>query len=449
MKKSYEMDMCHGPILEKLLIFTFPLMLSGIFQLLFNAADIIVVGKFAGSHALAAVGSTSALITLFVNVFIGFSIGANVMVARYFGAKDERNVQETVHTAILLAAISGFVLIAAGFFLSRPVLNLMGTPADVIDHAVLYIRIYFVGMPAMLIYNFGSAILRAIGDTRRPLYFLIISGVINVIFNLFFVIVLHMGVAGVALATVISQIISAILILRCLAKSDSIYRLELKKLRLYKSKVIYMIRIGLPAGLQGSVFSLSNVLIQSSINSFGSIAMAGSTAAGNIEGFIYTSMNAVYQSALSFVSQNVGGGQKERIPKITAQCLMVVVAIGLVMGNAATIFGTPLLGIYSSDPEVIKFGLERMNVVGRLYFVCGIMDVLVGVLRGLGYAILPMFVSMIGACGLRVVWLFTIFQLSPTMFTLFMSYPVTWGITAIAHFICLMLVWRRMKQKSF
>ena len=231
MKKSYEMDMCHGPILEKLLIFTFPLMLSGIFQLLFNAADIIVVGKFAGSHALAAVGSTSALITLFVNVFIGFSIGANVMVARYFGAKDERNVQETVHTAILLAAISGFVLIAAGFFLSRPVLNLMGTPADVIDHAVLYIRIYFVGMPAMLIYNFGSAILRAIGDTRRPLYFLIISGVINVIFNLFFVIVLHMGVAGVALATVISQIISAILILRCLAKSDSIYRLELKKLR--------------------------------------------------------------------------------------------------------------------------------------------------------------------------------------------------------------------------
>lgn len=445
MKKSYEMDMCHGPILGKLLIFTIPLMLSGILQLLFNAADIIVVGKFAGSHALAAVGATNSLINLFVNVFIGFSIGANVMVARYYGAKDQRNVHETVHTAILLAAIGGVILIAAGFILARTVLSWMGTPADVIDDSVLYIRIYFLGMPAMLVYNFGAAILRAIGDTRRPLYYLTASGIINVIFNLFFVIVLHMGVAGVALATVISQFISAILILLCLIKSDGIYRLELKKLHLYKSKVVHMIRIGLPAGLQGSVFSLSNVLIQSSINSFGSLAMAGSTASGNIEGFIYTSMNAVYQSALSFVSQNIGGGQEKRIPKITLQCLMVVVIIGVVLSSIALYFGEQLLGIYSSDPEVIKYGLERMNIIGKFYFICGIMDVLVGVLRGLGYAVMPMIVSMIGACGLRILWIFTIFQMAPSIFILFLSYPVTWGITAFVHLICLMLIWRRVK----
>lgn len=445
MKKSYEMDMCHGPILGKLLIFTIPLMLSGILQLLFNAADIIVVGKFAGSHALAAVGATNSLINLFVNVFIGFSIGANVMVARYYGAKDQRNVHETVHTAILLAAIGGVILIAAGFILARTVLSWMGTPADVIDDSVLYIRIYFLGMPAMLVYNFGAAILRAIGDTRRPLYYLTASGIINVIFNLFFVIVLHMGVAGVALATVISQFISAILILLCLIKSDGIYRLELKKLHLYKSKVVHMIRIGLPAGLQGSVFSLSNVLIQSSINSFGSLAMAGSTASGNIEGFIYTSMNAVYQSALSFVSQNIGGGQEKRIPKITLQCLMVVVIIGVALSSIALCFGEQLLGIYSSDPEVIKYGLERMNIIGKFYFICGIMDVLVGVLRGLGYAVMPMIVSMIGACGLRILWIFTIFQMAPSIFILFLSYPVTWGITAFVHLICLMLIWRRVK----
>ena len=445
MKKSYEMDMCHGPILGKLLLFTLPLMLSGILQLLFNAADIIVVGKFAGSHALAAVGSTNALINLFVNVFIGFSISANVMVGQYFGAKDAKNVHETIHTAILLAAIGGVILIAVGFLFSRPILVWMDTPADVIDHSVLYIQIYFLGMPAMLVYNFGSAILRAIGDTRRPLYFLIISGVINVVLNLFFVIVLHLDVAGVAIATAISQTVAAILIVLCLMNSDGMYRLELRKLRIYRSKLIAIMRIGLPAGLQGSVFSISNVLIQSSINSFGSIAMAGSTAAGNIEGFIYTAMNAVYQTALSFVSQNVGGGQKQRIPRITVLCLVTVITIGLVMSNIALIFGEQLLGLYSSDPEVIQFGLDRLSVIAKLYFLCGVMEIFVGVLRGLGYALMPMIVSLIGACGLRIVWIFTVFQWSPTLFTLFLSYPVTWAITLSAHFICLMIVWKKEK----
>ena len=298
------MDMCNGPIFGKLLVFALPLMLSGILQLLFNAADIVVVGKFSGSHALAAVGSTGALINLFVNVFIGFSIGTNVLVAQYFGARDEKNVHETVHTSILLGIVGGFILIVAGMVFAKPMLEWMDTPEDVLSHAVLYMRIYFIGMPAMLVYNFGAAILRAIGDTRRPLYYLLSAGVINVILNLFFVIVLDMGVAGVATATVISQIVSAILIVRCLMHSDGIYRLDLHELKIYKRKMVRIAKIGLPAGVQGAVFSLSNVLIQSSVNSFGSIAMAGNTAAGNIEGFVYTSMNAVYQTALSFTSQN-------------------------------------------------------------------------------------------------------------------------------------------------
>lgn len=445
MKKSYEIDMCNGPLLGKLLLFTLPLMLSGILQLLFNAADIVVVGKFSGSHALAAVGSTGALINLFINVFIGFSIGTNVLVAQYFGAKDEKNVQETVHTSMLLAVIGGVFLIAVGLLLARTMLVWMGTPDDVLDQAALYINIYFVGMPAMLVYNFGAAILRAIGDTRRPLYYLLAAGVVNVILNLIFVIGFQMGVAGVALATVISQAISAALIVRCLALSDGIYRLNLRMLHLHKPKLLRIVRIGLPAGLQGAVFSLSNVLIQSSINSFGSVAMAGSTAAGNIEGFVYTAMNSVYQTALSFVSQNVGGGKKERIPKIAWECMAIVFIIGAVMGNAAYQLGGSLLGIYSSDPEVIRYGLARMQMICQVYFLCGMMDVTVGILRGMGYAIMPMLMSLAGACGLRVLWIFTIFRWNRSLFVLYLSYPITWAVTLAAQMICLLVVWKRKK----
>ena len=445
MKKSYEIDMCNGPLLGKLLLFTLPLMLSGILQLLFNAADIVVVGKFTGSQALAAVGSTGALINLFVNVFIGFSIGTNVLVAQYFGARDEKNVQETVHTSILLGMIGGILLIALGILFAKPMLVWMGTPDDVLSQAVLYINVYFIGMPAMLVYNFGAAILRAIGDTRRPLYYLLIAGVINVILNMIFVIVLHMGVAGVATATVVSQVISAVLIVRCLMQTEGMYHLDLHKLHIHKGKLVGIIRIGLPAGLQGAVFSISNVLIQSSINSFGSIAMAGSTAAGNIEGFVYTAMNSVYQTALSFVSQNVGGGRQDRIPKISWQCMMIVFIIGLVMGNAAYQFGNHLLGIYSSDPEVIQNGLVRMQLICQVYFLCGMMDVTVGILRGMGYAIMPMIVSLLGACGLRVVWIFTIFRWKHSLFVLFLSYPITWTVTFAAHMICLLVIWKRKK----
>lgn len=445
MKKSYEMDMCNGPIFKKLLIFALPLMLSGILQLLFNAADIVVVGKFTGSHALAAVGSTGALINLFVNVFIGFSIGTNVLVAQYFGARDEKNVQETVHTSILLGIVGGFILIVAGIVFTKPMLEWMDTPDNVLEHAVLYMRIYFVGMPAMLVYNFGAAILRAIGDTKRPLYYLLSAGVINVVLNLFFVIVLDMGVAGVATATVASQVVLAVLIVRCLMQSEGIYRLNLHELKLHRKKLVRIVQIGLPAGLQGAVFSLSNVLIQSSVNSFGSVAMAGNTAAGNIEGFVYTSMNAIYQTALSFTSQNVGGGRQDRIPKIIFQCMAIVIVIGAVMGNLAYQCGPFLLGIYSSDPEVIQFGMSRMQIICQWYFLCGIMDVAVGILRGLGYSVIPMLVSLTGACGLRVLWIFTVFAWKHSLFVLYLSYPITWIVTFTVHLICLLVIWKRKK----
>lgn len=439
------MDMCNGPIFGKLLVFALPLMLSGILQLLFNAADIVVVGKFSGSHALAAVGSTGALINFFVNVFIGFSIGTNVLVAQYFGARDEKNVHETVHTSILLGIVGGFILIVAGMVFAKPMLEWMDTPEDVLSHAVLYMRIYFIGMPAMLVYNFGAAILRAIGDTRRPLYYLLSAGMINVILNLFFVIVLDMGVAGVATATVISQIVSAILIVRCLMHSDGIYRLDLHELKIYKRKMVHIAKIGLPAGVQGAVFSLSNVLIQSSVNSFGSIAMAGNTAAGNIEGFVYTSMNAVYQTALSFTSQNVGGERQDRIPKIVFQCLAIVTVVGAVLGNLAYQCGPFLLNIYSSDPEVIQYGMSRMQIICQWYFLCGIMDVAVGILRGMGYSVMPMLVSLAGACGLRVLWIFTVFVWKHSLFVLYLSYPITWTITLAVHFICFFVIWKRKK----
>ena len=447
MAKSYEMDMTSGPLLKKILIFSVPLMLSGILQLLFNAADIIVVGQFTGSSALAAVGSTSSLINLFVDVFIGFSIGANVLVAQYFGARDEKNVHETVHTSILLAIICGLILIVAGISLAPPMLELMDTPDEVLGQAVLYMRIYFVGMPATLVYNFGAAILRAVGDTRRPLYYLFVAGCVNVVLNLFFVVVCGRGVDGVAIATVISQVISAALIVRCLVKSDGMYRLNLSMLKLHRQKVIQIARIGLPAGFQGAIFSISNVLIQSSVNSFGSIAMAGNTAASNIEGFIYTCMNAVYQTSLSFTSQNLGAGKIKRISRILVECLVVVFLVGAVMGFLAYTFGAELLRIYSTDPEVIENGLHRMRVICQTYYLCGMMDVTVGALRGLGYSVMPMLVSLAGVCGVRIVWIFTAFVWSRSLFTLYISYPISWGATFVIHLICFAVVYRKLKAR--
>ena len=436
MNKTYEMDMCNGPVLKKILIFSIPLMLSGVLQLLFNAADIIVVGRFAGSQSLAAVGSTTALINLLINIFIGLSVGANVVVARAYGGRRDKDVSEAVHTAIAVSIVSGVILIVMGFVFSRLMLELMGTPDDVIDKAVLYMRIYFAGMPVVMLYNFGSAILRAVGDTRRPLYFLSIAGAVNIVLNLFFVIVMHMDVAGVALATVISQCISSGLVLRCLAKSEGGLKLELSKIKIHRKKMFQIFKIGLPAGMQGAIFSVSNVLIQSSVNSFGSIAMAGNAASANIEGFVYNAMNAVYQTNLSFTSQNIGGKKYTRVNKILFTCLGTVTVVGMILGFGAYAIGDELLLIYSTDPEVIRFGMLRMSIIATTYFTCGWMDTMVGSLRGMGYSVLPMIVSLTGACGLRILWIFTIFAQQRTLTSLYISYPVSWVITAGVHMLC-------------
>lgn len=443
MTRSYQVDMSQGPLFKKIIFFSIPLILSGILQLLFNAADIVVVGRFSGSEALAAVGSTGALINLLINLFIGVSVGANVLVGRYIGARDYKNVSETVHTSIFIAIFGGFIMLFMGLFLARPLLEWMATPEDVIQLSSLYMEIYFLGMPAFMVYNFGAALLRAVGDTKRPLYFLSAAGVINILFNLLFVIVFHMGVAGVALATIISESISAILILLCLSKADGYLHLEWKEIRLNKHKGFEMLKIGLPAGLQGMIFSISNVLIQSSVNSFGSVAMAGNTAASNIEGFVYNSMNSIYQTSLSFTSQNMGAKQYKRVDRVLLLCLFVVFIVGLVMGQGGYLFGHQLLSIYSNNEEVIQYGLIRLSFICAPYFLCGMMDVFVGSLRGIGYSIIPMIVSLAGACLFRVIWIFTVFQAEHTLTSLYISYPISWILTAGVHCVCYIFLRKR------
>ncbi len=440
--------MIHGPLLGKILLFTLPLMASSILQLLFNAADIIVVGRYAGSDALAAVGSTGALINLLTNMFIGFSVGANVLVARYYGAGKPDEVSETVHTSVMLSIIGGVLLAVIGIIFASPLLELMGTPENVLPLAALYVRIYFAGMPVILLYNYGSAILRAIGDTKRPLYYLAIAGVLNIILNLILVIVFEMSVAGVALATIISQTLSAVLVIRCLMHIEGGCHLDLHQLKIHTNKLWKILQLGLPAGLQGSIFSLSNVLIQSSVNSFGAIAMAGNSAAANIEGFTYVAMNSFYQAAITFVSQNMGAMEFRRIRKIAWQCLACVTVTGALLGNLSFFFGHQLLGIYSDEAEVIRYGIYRLEVIGTTYFLCGIMDVCVGCLRGIGYSFLPMVVSLLGACGFRILWIFTVFKGHHDLHTLYISYPISWAITASVHMICFLILYRRMVKKS-
>ena len=444
---SYEIDMTHGPLLGKIVKFAIPLALSGILQLLFNAADIVVVGRFAGSGALAAVGATGALINLIVTLFMGLSVGTNVLVAQYYGAGNRKDLSETVHTSILASTVFGVALIAVGILLAQPVLKAMATPPDVLDQAVLYMRIYFIGMPGMMLYNFGAAVLRAVGDTQRPLYFLLLAGVVNVLLNLFFVIVLHMGVAGVAAATSISQAISAGLVLLCLMRTDSIYRVELKRLRIKKDKLLQMAKIGLPAGIQGASFSISNVLIQSTINSFGPLAMAGNTAASNIEGFVSTGMDAFSQAAMSLTGQNVGAKKVNRVNRILALCLGLGVSVGLVLGIGAYFGGPGLLGIYSGDPEVIAFGLRRMAIVCTCQCIGALMGNMVGVLRGLGASFVPMVITITFVCGFRVVWLYTAFAAVPTLEMLYVSYPITWGLAALVDFGCYFVVKHRVEKK--
>ena len=438
--RKYEMDMCSGPILGKILLFTLPLIASGVLQLLFNAADMVVAGRFAGSVALAAVGATSSLINLLINVFLGLSVGSNVAIAHFYWARMDNEVSETVHTSVLLALIGGVALCLIGFFAASPMLMLMGTPSEVLPHSVAYMRIYFLGMPVMLLYNFGAAILRAVGDTRRPLYYLTLAGVINVILNVIFVVVFHLGVRGVAFATIISQAVSALLVLRVLVKSDSVIKVEFSRLTIHRDKLIRIARVGLPAGFQGSLFSISNVLIQSSVNSFGAIAVAGNTAAMNLEGFVYNSMNAFHQTAISFTGQNMGARQYGRVKKIMYTCLSCVFVTGALLGLISYVFGGQLLSIYSEDAGVIDYGLKRMGVIMLTYYLCGMMDVMVGTLRGMGYSIMPMIVSLMGACVFRIIWIFTVFTIVHTPTCLYISYPISWGLTFAVHYICFVFV---------
>ena len=448
MAQNNNIDMCSGSLPRKMLLFALPLILSSVLQLLFNAADLIVVGRCVGDGALAAVGSTGALINLLTNLFIGLSVGANVLVARFIGARQDRDVEETVHTALLTSVISGILLAAVGVTFARPLLTLMDTPADVIDGASLYMRIYFLGMPIMMVYNFGSAILRAIGDTRGPLCYLAIAGCVNVGMNLIFVLVFGMGVEGVAYATVLSQLISAVLVLRNLSRQNNACRFCFSKLRIHAKKLAAIARIGLPAGLQGCIFSISNVLIQSSINSFGKLAVSGNSAGVNIEGFIYVSMNAWHHTTLSFVGQNYGAGKYDRIRKSLRWGLLFVFLFGAGLDGIALLFKPQLIGIYTKDADAIAYGCARIGVICLLYFTCGIMDVIVGALRGLGFSLLPTLVSLLGVCGFRITWIYTYFRTHRSLKVLYASYPISWCITILLHGM-VYLAWRNKNRERF
>ena len=443
-KNKYEIDMCNGTIMDKLISFAIPLMVSGILQLMFNAVDIIVVGRFTGSQALAAVGSTTALINMFINFFIGISLGANVLAARFYAAGKHKEMSETVHTAITLALISGVFMAVFGLVFSRFALELMGTPDDVIGQSALYMRIYFLGMPIFMLYNYGAAILRAVGDTRRPLVFLIVAGVTNALLNMFLVIVFHMGVAGVAIATVISQLISCFLVLRCLYQTESSYQLRFSRLCIKKCYLIQIFQVGIPAGVQSTVINFSNVLLQSSVNSFGSTAMAGYTAANNILGFLYASVNAVTQACMSFTSQNYGVGKYKRMDRVLLDCGILSFVIALVLGCGSYILGGEILKIYTEDAEVIRCGVEILSITTVPYFLCGIMDLFPGALRGMGHSGVPMILSIIGTVGTRILWIFWVFPQHRSLYILFISYPASWAITIAMQVVCFVLVRRKV-----
>lgn len=417
--------------MDKMISFALPLMLSGILQLLFNAVDIIVVGRFSGSQSLAAVGSTSSLINMLTNLFIGISLGANVLAARFYAAGKHKEMSETVHTAIATAFVSGVIMIFVGIFLSRPALELMDTPSDVIELSTLYIRIYFLGMPFFMLYNYGAAILRAVGDTKRPLIFLVISGVVNACLNMLLVIVFHLDVAGVAIATVISQVISCVLVIGCLYKTDAVYQLRFKKLRIKKKYLVQIFRIGIPAGLQSTLISFSNVLLQSSVNSFGSIAMAGYTAANNILSFLYMAANAVTQACMSFTSQNFGARKPKRMDRVIIDGMILQFVICLSLGTLAYVFGSQISSIYTDNSDVIKSSVEILALTTIPYFLCGIMDAWPGIIRGMGRSTVPMILCLIGTVGVRILWIFFFFPHHRTLRYLFISYPVSWIATII------------------
>lgn len=438
--------MCNGSIMDKLISFSLPLMLSGILQLMFNAVDIVVVGRFSGSEALAAVGSTTALINMFTNLFIGVSLGTSVLTARFYAAGRDREVSETVHTSITLALLSGILMIFVGLFFSRGALELMDTPDDVIDLSTLYMKIYFMGMPFFMLYNYGAAVLRAVGDTKRPLLFLIISGILNAGLNLFLVVVFHMGVAGVGIATVVSQMLSCVLVLICLYQTESSYQLRFSRLMLKWTYLKQIFQVGVPAGIQSTVINFSNVLLQSSVNSFGSIAMAGYTAANNILGFLYASVNSVTQACMSFTSQNYGVGKWKRMDRVLLDCMILTTGIALVLGGGSYLFGPEILKIYTDNEEVVRSGMEILSFTTVTYFLCGLMDLFPGALRGMERSGVPMILSILGTVGTRIVWIFWIFPAHRSLDILFISYPVSWILTILMQVICFWFVRKKVHE---
>ena len=445
--KKYEIDMTHGSIAKKLLLFSLPLMLSSVLQLLYNAADIVVVGRFDGETSLAAVGSTSSLINLIVTVFIGYSTGAGVVISKYFGAQDSTGTERAVRTCITMAFIFSVFLLFVGVIGAKFFLGLMSCPEDVIDKATLYMRIYFLGMPGFMLYNFGSGVLRAVGDTKRPLYYASLSGVVNVLLNLVFVIKFKMGVAGVAVATIISQYISAALVMRCLIKSDGSYRFNIKNIGIDKKEFIQMTKIGLPAGIQSSMFSISNVTIQSVVNSYGSVVMAGNAAANNIDGFVYAILNSISQGVLTFSGQNFGAGKMRRIRKGVAKSLLLSFAIVGSISVLVNVFSHQLLGIYSTDSEVIGIGAYKMLFVSGTYFICGFNEIFVSGIRGIGHSFSPMLTSVFGICGIRIVYVMTIYKLFNSLPSLYLAYPLSWTVTAIINGILFYSLWKKTTDK--
>lgn len=447
MSRANQIDMTEGPIFGKLLKFSIPLIISSVLQLLFNAADVVVVGRFAGDNSLAAVGSTGSLINLLINLFMGLSVGTNVVAAHYFGAKKTEELHDTVHTAILVSIYSGLILTVVGVLGAKPILTFMQSPAEVLNLAALYLRIYFGGITATMVYNFGSALLRAKGDTQRPLYILLGAGILNFVLNLIFVIIFKMDVAGVGLATVISQVIAAILVILILVRETDDFKLNLKKLKIKRMIFIQIVKIGLPAGFQGIMFSFSNVIIQSSVNTFGSIMIAGNAAAINLEGFIYTAMNGFSQGSLTFCSQNMGARKTERIRRVVWISQASIIVIGAALGALFLLFGPNLLGIFTKNEEVVQAGMKRLWIIFTTYYLCGMMDGLANSIRGIGHSLMPVISSLLGACIFRIIWLFTVFLIPQfhTPETIFISYPISWILTFAANVVFYNKYMRKIK----
>ena len=448
MKKKHELDMTVGSLVPKMISFAVPVILSGLLQLLFNAADLVVVGRFAGGDALAQVGATSAITRLIVNLFVGMSVGASVVMAHAFGSKDSKSISDAVHTTVLFSLIGGVVVGAAGVALTPALLRMMGTPEDIMDGAVLYMRIILIGAPITCIYNYSAAVLRAVGDTRRPLYFLTAAGILNVLLNLFFVIVLRMAVAGVALATVLSQALSMVLVLRTLLTSDGDYRLVPKKLRINGEILGRLLRIGVPAGIQGCLFSISNVVVQSALNTFGTVTISGVTAANSVEGFMFCAVDAFNHAATAAIGQNMGAREYGRVRMTVRTSTVMVVIVSLILSGIFILLRYVLVGIYNSDPEVIEWGAKKLMISMPIYFFGGLMNMMAGVNRGLGYSMLPTIISLIGACAFRLLWIWTVFAVTPTFFILYVSYPIAWILTTVAHYVSYFVIRDRAFAKN-